>query len=121
MNEVIKIVPCSLENQKPTEIFDCSLEISDTFLEYKIHFLATEPKDENDKSLGDIENVVNHFHCLALKKNIAGIELSIAAKGKRWLVVIMVTGFGADIKIYYRTKEPAVQLYDKLKTWLLND
>lgn len=120
MAETIKIIPCSLENQKPTTVYNCFLELTDTHIQYKVHFLATEPVDENDKGLGLQENVINYFDIIALKGNIAGVELSVTVKGKRWCVAVIISGFGSDLKVYFRTKESAEELFTKIKSWVLN-
>lgn len=119
--EAINIIPVRLANQEPTEIFDGEniLELHENHLEYKLHFLAKEPIDGNDKSLGYEDNVLNYFITIAHKKSIVGLEVTTVFHGKRWGVYIICCGFASDIKIFFRSKSAAHELLDKLKTWWL--
>lgn len=113
----IPIIPIKLENQNPTEIQECFIELYPTYLLYQIRFFADEPVDENDKSLG-VQSVFNSFKTIALKKNVAGIEKQFT-QSKRWAVYIMISGFAGDIKVFFKKESEADEFFEKIEKWLL--
>lgn len=117
MNEKLIINPISLDNQRPTEIKECFIELFDEHLRYVLNFMADEPIVEGDMDAGT-KSVLNAFDVTAKKKFVSGVEKSYT-NGKRWLVSIMIVGFGNDIKIYTRTETIAQQFYDRINNWLL--
>ena len=54
-----------------------------------------------------------------MKKNIAGLEISLT-KDKKWGVYIILNGFQNDLKVYSRSESVAQQLFDKLHNWLIS-
>jgi len=115
--EKLPITLIPLKNQKPTDIKESWLELSDNHLVYHVDFWADEPKDNNDHDLG-WEPVYNKYDILVLKKNIAGLEKSFTAD-KKWGIYIIVSGFTNDVKCYSRSETSAQALYDKIFNWLL--
>lgn len=115
--EKIPIAPLALTEQKPTEIKEGYIQLFPTYLFYKIEFYADEPIIRNDLESG-WENVFNSFDIIALKKNIAGLEKSFTGN-KKWVVIVLVNGFGSDLKIYFKTQLLAQQLFEKIQKWLL--
>jgi len=115
--EKINIPQIDLENQKITDFTELSLEIRENSVMYTARFYADEPKDANDKELG-WENVFNAFKLVASKQNIAGIEINWIDRAKKWSVLILVTGFSNDIKMYFKRESEAQTVFDKLHKWL---
>lgn len=113
----INIPSIDLENQKVTDFTELTLEIRDNGVMYTARFYADEPRNENDKELG-WENVFNSFKLVAAKQNVAGIEISWLNHAKKWSVLILVNGFANDIKMYFKRKSEAQDLFDKLHKWL---
>lgn len=115
--EKINIPSLDLENQKITDFTELSLEIRNNSVMYTARFYADEPKDENDKELG-WHNVFNAFRLVAAKQNIAGIEINWLDHAKKWSVLIIVSGFNNDIKMYFKREGEAQSMFDKLHKWL---
>lgn len=113
--------PTTLEQQFPTKI-DSSLnylELNEDHLVWRVKFFADEPVNAEDKNLG-LKNELNDYYILAKKERVVGVEKSIMAGGKRWVIAIVIAGFGSDIKIYFAKEHEAEQMREKLCTWLLN-
>ena len=117
MGEVIAIPLIELSNQKPTSVNKASITLNDKGLIYDVSFFADEPIDENDKQLG-VENVFNSFTIFAKKDRVSGLEKSYAPSGKCWKLLIVIVGFGTDIKLYFKRESQATELYDKVYNWL---
>lgn len=117
MSQKIDIVPIDLECQKPTEVRGCWIELFNNHLEYHIDFFADEPIDQEDLSLG-WETVYNGVDTMAMKKNIAGIEV-VRTKNKKWGLFIMIDGFPNDIKAYFNKRSQAQELYHLIYEWLI--
>lgn len=115
--DTIHIPSLDLENQKITDFTELSLEIRDNSVMYTARFYADEPKSEEDKELG-WKNVFNSFKLVASKQNIAGIEVNWLDHAKKWSVLILVSGFSNDIKMYFKRESEALSLFDKLHKWL---
>lgn len=120
MSDKIFFTPVTIKNQFPTQIEkeNCYIELFDNYLEFSADFIADEPKDAEDKSLG-LTQTINFFKIVAVKGRIAGVEYSLTISGKRYVLVIMVTGFSEDIKVYYKEKMDGMEVYNKIKNWLL--
>lgn len=90
------------------------MELFDNCLHYVINFIAEEPKDEDDLTLGVIEK-----QCASdiwvTKYNISGIEKTIS-ENMKWLVIIYTAG-AEDIEIYFKTEKAAKILLDRLIKW----
>lgn len=115
--EKINIPSLDLENQKITDFTELSLEIRNNSVMYTARFYADEPKDENDKELG-WHNVFNAFKLVASRQNIAGIEINWLGHANKWSVLIIVSGFNNDIKMYFKRESEAQSMFDKLHKWL---
>jgi len=114
----IKITPIELKNQKPTEIHECFIELSDRLI-YKMDFIADEWVDNEDHSLGK-EVVKNKFAVTVRKEFIVGCEVSYSYS-KVWYVMIIVSGNSADVKLYFRTELAAQELCNKITEWLFKN
>lgn len=117
MEEVITLPLIELSNQKPTSINKASITLNDKGLVYDVSFFADEPVDENDKQLGT-ENVFNSFTIFAKKDRISGMEKSYIPASKCWKLIIVIVGFGTDIKTYFKRESQATELYDRIYNWL---
>lgn len=115
-NKII-LTPIALRNQKPTDIKECFIELHEDYLIYKTEFWADEPIIADDVDSG-WEQVFNCYTWTAMKRNIAGLELSFTAD-KKWGVYILVSGFTHDLKTYYRSQSAAQQFHDKIQQWLI--
>lgn len=115
-NKII-LTPIALRNQRPTDTKECYVELNDDHLIYKTEFWADEPIIADDTDSG-WEQVFNSYTWTAMKRNIAGLELSFTAD-KKWGVYILVAGFTHDLKTYYRSQSAAQQFHDKIQQWLL--
>lgn len=115
--EKITIPSLDLLNQKITDFTELTLEIRDNSVMYTARFYADEPISEEDKGLG-WENVFNSFKTVASKQNIAGLEISWLNHAKKWSVLIIVSGFNNDIKMYFKREGEAQNVFDKLHKWL---
>lgn len=116
----IEIKMPTLLKQRPTEVVQSFLELNEDNARYCVEFTADEFIDFEDESLGH-EAVFNFIDILALKTSISGIELSNVTKQKLYVVIICVSGFSQDIKIYFRKREAAQELRNQIKNWLLNE
>lgn len=111
----IKFTPCNMKAQFITEIFQdhCFLELYENHVVFSAAFLADEPVDVEEKSKG-VKNLRTDFTCVAYKSRVSGIEKSLMADNKRWMVAIIVYGFSDDIKIYFKTEKEAQNLHETL-------
>lgn len=116
--KLILVTPIPLKYQKPTEIKECFIELFDNYLHFKLEFFADEPIIDEDVESG-WESVLNSFEWTVIKKNIAGLEKS-QTKDKKWKVLIIISGFSNDLKVYFKSHTAAQELFDKLDDWLLN-
>lgn len=114
----IEITPLKLENQEPYGGAVMYLELHDTFVRMVINFMAKEPINNDDKMMG-WEDVRNDYDTIALKSSIAGIEKQWIHKSKKWGIYIMINGFGADIKWYYKLEAKANETYKIVQEWLI--
>lgn len=114
----LPVTPITLKYQKPTEIKDSFIELFDNYLYFKLEFFADEPIIDDDLESG-WESVYNSFEWTVLKKNISGLEKS-QTKDKKWKVLIVISGFANDLKVYFKSQTAAQELFDKLEDWLLN-
>lgn len=113
----IEVSPIELRDQKPTEVNGCWFDFFDTHILYHVDFFAEEPIDINDHAQGwDI--VYNGMDIIALKKNVAGVEIS-RSKDKKWGVYIIVDGFAQDLKAYFKKRSEAQVLFDAVSSWLV--
>lgn len=117
--EKISIQPIRLKNQKPTEVRECFIELFSTHFRFRMSFIAEEPVDTEDESLGWKDGVRNDYDIVCLKSQVAGIEKSLTADEK-WGVYIFCPVFPDHVRVYFRTEAPAQQLFDKLNNWILN-
>jgi hypothetical protein len=117
MNEKIIIKPVSLSKQKLIEPKHCFLELHENYIKYAVAFLADEPTSEEDDKM-PYEQIITDFEVIALKKNICGVERTYIQKEKRWQVDIMVSGFGNDIKTFYKFQSEAEEVYKKLLDYI---
>ena len=115
----IKITPIELKNQKPTEVGECFVELSDDRFVYKMDFIADEWVDNDDHSLGN-EIVKNKFTATIRKEFIVGVEVGYSYS-KVWFVLIVVNGYSQDVKIYFRTEGVAQDLSNKILEWLFKN
>lgn len=113
--EKINIVPIKLKYQTPIEIKECSLELFDTYLRYKLRFMAEEPALQDDENSGTV-NRVTDFDSVILKSVIGSIERNRTDDGT-YLVVI--NSPQNAVKIYYNKRSEVIELYEKLLIWLL--
>ncbi len=113
----IEITPVNLKAQRPIEVNKFFIELAEDHLRYVLDFLASEPKDKTDETLG-WEDVKNNFDVIALKKCIAGLEKSWSTWNKKWCVVIIITGFQNDLSVYFKKEEEAAALQDKIFKWV---
>lgn len=111
----IKITPIELKNQKPTEVGECYLELMGDRFVLKLNFIAEEPIDAEDSTLGK-ESVKNSFTITVQKKFASGTEVGYTIN-KVWYVLIFITG-SSDVKIYFRTEGAAHELNNKILDWL---
>lgn len=116
---IIPIKLISLSKQKITQSDGAQLELSKTFIRYQLKFTADEWVDLEDESMG-IKSETTDFTVVAMKKNIAGAELSLCKGGKRWVVSICVSGLATDIQIYFRRQSEveATDLFNKIIQYL---
>lgn len=117
---IIELNAVSLAKQKITSDYGVSLEINPLYVRYRLHFLADEPASEDDLDLPWKNDVETNFGIVAMKKSISGIEMTLAAEGKRWQVCILVAGFGQDIKIFFKKSDEykARELFSSLLNYL---
>lgn len=115
----IDIVPISLRKQfiNTFEKDKCFIELCEDRFIYSMVFHAEEPKDQEDKSLG-LEATDTNLLITVIKDRISGIELGIAAKGKRWQTTIFVSGFPNDINLFHAKYEDAKVVHDEILNWL---
>lgn len=117
MADKILITPIALKNQRPTDIKECFIELNDDHLFFKLEFWADEPIIQDDIDSG-WEPVFNSYVWTAMKRNIAGLEISFT-NDKKWGVYIVISGFANDLKTYFRSRSAAQQFHDKIQQWLL--
>lgn len=112
--------PTTLEEQFPTQIDPelNFLELNDNHLIWRVKFFADEPVNPGDKSMG-LKNELNDYYILAKREKVSGVEKSIMVGGKRWVIAIILTGFGSDIKIYFAKEQEAENMRDKICKWIL--
>jgi hypothetical protein len=119
MTEPIKIpfTPITLKHQKPTEVKECFVELHENRLRFRLEMIADESKDENDESLGNNIDVQNYFDIRCKKQNIAGVELRLTIDLK-WGIYIHLDGFATDVRIYFKSKTKAEEMFNKIDEWL---
>jgi len=112
----------SLSEQLITDYLGGGVEFYETYLRYFISFYADEPKDSNDKELGE-ENVFNKIDIIALRQQVIGVEKWFIPQKEPvkdvWQIKIVCKGFHDDIKCYTATEEEAQELFDKVQKYLL--
>lgn len=116
--DTIIFSPIDLLYQKPTRIGKCFISLFDTHLEYNAEFDADEPVIDEDPSSG-WQNVHNSFKITGIKQFISGLEKSLT-QNQKWKIMIMVSGFPNDIKIYFKTEAAAQKMYERLYSWLFS-
>lgn len=119
MSEKIIITPIVLKDQKPTETKECFIELFEQYLQYRMEFFSTEPVNIDDHEMGWNEGVYNNFDIIAVKAHVSGIEKSYTSD-KKWGIYIIINGFEKDLKVFFKTQAPAIELFDKLKNWRFN-
>lgn len=115
----IPIQPIELSLQKPTDISECYLELNDTHLKMKMVFTAEEPVIDGDPNSGR-KSAKNNFEVIAKRSMVSGVEKILNEERNNWRVIIYVTGFPNDIKIYARTEDGADRYFSKIKPWIIN-
>lgn len=116
---IIELKAVSLSKQKIIQDRGVSLELDEKYIRYDLHFTAEEPTNEEDLDL-PWEEALTDYHVIALREKIAGAELSISKDGKRWVVAIIVSGFGQDIKMFFKKqdREKADELFKTILKYL---
>jgi len=112
----LKFSPCELSNQKPFGDSDCYIELMGGCLRFVLRFKAMEPRLEDDPLSGMIERV-NNFTVLCMRQNVAGVEVMLTDDGL-WRVLIAVSGFAEDLKIYFKKEKEARWMYGEIEKWL---
>lgn len=116
MSEKITIIPIKLKYQNPIDIKECSLELFDTHLRYKLRFKAEEPVLQDDENSGLTDRITD-FDSVILKSTIASIERNRTDNGT---YLVEINSPQNAIKIYYNSRLEAIELYEKLLVWLLS-
>lgn len=107
-----------LLKQKPLEVKQSFVELTNTHIRYCVEFTAEEWINNEDEELGKKEEF-NFIDVLALKKNIPGVEISNTINPPRYKIVVPVSGFGNDIIIYFKKRDEAQELKNIIDKWLL--
>ena len=124
---VIKLELCSLRNQVIRKTYDAFVELHEDRMHYKVKFKADEPKDREDESLG-WEEVNTCWERIVFKERISGVEIEYIQatanndnKENRWCVVICMTGFKDDIKVFFEKEPPAREFLKQISDWLFKN
>lgn len=117
MEQRMSIRPITLRCQRPTEIKEAFIELFPDHLLYRLDFVADEPNVEDDPESGWKVGVKRNYEIVARKENVAGVEKYLTDDGK-WGIKISVDGFNNDLKMFFKTEEPAIRLFEKLYSWL---
>ena len=116
----IEIRLCNLSKQKITELIEAFLELGDNYIRLVYRFHADEPQ-KDDESLG-WESVYTDLDIHCQKEKISAIEISRINKPPRWKIMVSVSGCSEDLKVYFKSREEAQEMKDKiLKWWLKNE
>lgn len=121
MIDTIELIPIDLKKQKPTDVACCKVVLYESALEYVLEFYADEAKTDDEEMLKVKDswvNVYNHFHIVAAKERISGVEKSYQPIGDFWLVAIFVEGFARDICLYFETDEKATEIMNRIVKFL---
>lgn len=109
----------SLAKQKVTEQKGCFIQLEEKFIRLRLAFKADEPVIDDDEKSG-WENRETDYEVVALKKKLAAIEFHWLNLSKRFRLTISVDGLGEDIKIYFVTRQKAIEVYDTILNYMLD-
>lgn len=116
---IIEIKPVNLPQQKIKGSKECQIELHNSYMRYRMEFVAEEPVDRSDESLG-WKDVENSFDIWVKKDRICTIEKWRCTNVNRWKIIISVDGMADDMNIYFRTESACDEVFDKLLNYVFN-
>ncbi len=126
--ETITYKIIAMRNQRPHENTEAVLRLFDDHVEWLADFDADEPKsdEQNDHSMG-WEKVHSYYHIIVTRENISSIEMEFQQTPEKYAQVdkdkwgVYIVKPGQEIKMWFRSKAKAEEIFFKLKEWLLNN
>lgn len=113
---VKKLQLVDLKYQKIIEQRECYLHFEETALTYVMDFISDEPINWEDPQQGTRE--CRKFYDITLRRSaINSVDLSLS-DGKLWKITISAFGLIEDIRIYFKLRATAQDIYDDLKKYI---
>lgn len=120
MGITIEIKPINLAQQKIKKTKEGYIELHKSYLRYRMAFIAEEPNDKSDETLG-WKDVENSFDIYTRKDKISSIEKWKCTNISRWKIIISVDGMADDMNIYFRTEGSCQEVFNILINYLFQE
>jgi hypothetical protein len=125
----------AMENRINIEVIDLKfqkihkgsafLEFGQKVLRYRMKFLATQPRDKEDLSLGEVEKEIE-WECCAKKEAIVAVDMFLMSPedfDQYWNVQVSIQGRYEDMDLYFKLKDKpkAMEIQRKIMQWAFGE
>jgi len=117
--ERIPIPLVDIESQKILERIDGYIDLNPKTFIRKIKFLAKTADDEKDLAGTWHEGWIDNITVIQ-RERVACVDMSLT-KEQTWRISIEATGMAEDIHWYYKSREGAERVFNKLLTYFFPD
>lgn len=109
-----------LSKEKITQPIESFIELREHSIRYCVKFFADHLVDEEDESLGWVNEFVAN-DVIAEKKSITGFIKKWSLGSKVWKISIIISGFADNIDVFFKRESEATELFEKLDNYLHGD